>query len=182
MSLEPTGMTRLLRNALASSVVLGTIWLAHSVLAQQAPPSLAALGELGPENEALAGRTGRWAVTETVWERPGAKPVAMTGLVAERRMIGSMLQEVLRAEKDAAGQDIKRMDCLRFNWVEGRWDYVSMEMRAPVRLMPAWSFDRGEDARIEFTSTPFAIAGAETVGQILRMTHTSGTSTTVALS
>ena len=34
---------------------------------------------------------GIWEVTETVWDSPNAAPVGTTGLVAERRMIGSLL-------------------------------------------------------------------------------------------
>lgn len=46
-----------------------------------------------------------------------------------------------------------------------------MDTRAPVGIMPAWSFTRGEDARIVLTFQPFAIAGAgsDVTGQMLRM-------------
>ena len=142
--------------------------------AQQVPSAAARLNELGPEGQAVAQRAGLWDVTETVWDRPGSAPVTTTGLVAERRMIGSALQEVLRPADDTAGRDIKRIDYLRFNRVEGRWDYVSMEMRAPVGIMPAWSFERGENGKIDLTFAPFGVAGAEAdvTGQMLRMTQT----------
>lgn len=41
--------------------------------------------ELGRENAAMAAYAGLWDVTETVWDKPGGKPVTTTGLVAERR-------------------------------------------------------------------------------------------------
>ena len=55
-----------------------------------------------------------------------------------------------------------------------RWDYVSMEMRAPVGIMSAWSFERGENGTIDLTFAPFAVAGpeADVTGQMLRMTQT----------
>ena len=95
-----------------------------------------------------------------------------TGLVADRRVFGSMLQEVLHPAGDTAGT-VDRIDYLTFNRVEGRWDYVSMETRAPVYIMPAWSFERGEPGRIELVFNPFAIAsaGEQVGGQMLRMSQ-----------
>lgn len=164
----------MLQRRIMLATVIASALMPVAASAQQAPPAAARLSELGPENQAMARRAGLWDVTETVWDRPGAAPVTTTGLVAERRMIGSVLQESLRPADDTAGRDIKRIDYLRFNRVEGRWDYVSMEMRAPVGIMSAWSFERGENAAIDLTFAPFAVAGAEAdvTGQMLRMTQT----------
>lgn len=52
-------------------------------------------------------------------------------------MIGSYLQEFIRPASDTSSQDIKRIDYLSFQRVEGRWKYVSIEMRAPVGIMLA---------------------------------------------
>jgi hypothetical protein len=129
------------------------------------------LNELGPENAAMAAYAGLWDVTETVWNKPGGDPVTTTGLVAERRMIGSYLQEFIRPASDTSNQDIKRIDYLSFQRVEGRWKYVSIEMRAPVGIMPASSFDRGDAAGIVLVHDSFAITGggSEVAGQMLRM-------------
>jgi len=129
------------------------------------------LNELGPENAAIAAYAGLWDVTETVWDRPGGNPVTTTGLVAERRMIGSYLQEFIRPASDTSNQDIKRIDYLSFQRVEGRWKYVSIEMRAPVGIMPASSFDRGDTSGIVLVHESFAITGggSEVAGQMLRM-------------
>jgi hypothetical protein len=140
--------------------------------AQQAPSSeLAAvrLNELGPENEAMARSVGQWDVTETVWDTPGAAPQVIKGLVAERRMVGQMLQETLRSASDP--NKILRMDYLSFNRVERRWEYVSLEMRAPVGIMTAQSYGRDKDENIEIVFQPFAIAGPgrNATGQMLRM-------------
>lgn len=140
--------------------------------AQQAPSSeLAAvrLNELGPENEAMARSVGLWDVTETLWDGPGAAPQVTKGLVAERRMIGQMLQETLRPASDP--NKILRMDYLSFNRVERRWEYVSLEMRAPVGIMTAQSYGRDKDEDIEIVFQPFAIAGPgrNATGQMLRM-------------
>ena len=165
----------MLERRLLLGATIGSVVTPVAALAQATPPSASArLNELGPENQAMARRAGLWDMTETVWDRPGSPPSVTTGLVAERRMIGSMFQELLRPADDTAGRDIKRIDYLHFNRVEGRWDYVSMEMRAPVGIMSAWSFERGENGRIELTFAPFAVAGpeADVTGQMLRMTQT----------
>ena len=130
----------------------------------------ARLNELGPENGAMARGVGLWDVTDTVWENSGAAPEVSTGLVAERRMIGSMLQETLRYASDSL-KTILRTDYLTFNRVERRWQYVSMETRAPVGIMTAQSYGRDRDDHILITFQPFAIAGPEqnVSGQMLRM-------------
>ena len=76
------------------------------------------LNERGPENAAMAAYAGLWDITETVWDKPGGNPVTTTGLVAERRMIGSYLQEFIRPASDTSSQDIKRIDYLSFQRVE----------------------------------------------------------------
>lgn len=160
------------RDMLAIALAAGLMPVAAS--AQQTTSAATRLNELGPENEALAQRAGLWDMTETLWDRPGAAPVTTTGLVAERRMIGSVLQEFVRPADDTAGRNIKRIDYLHFNRVEGRWDYVSMDTRAPVGIMPAWSYERGENGRIDLTFAPLTRAGAgpDVTGQMLRMLQT----------
>ena len=126
---------------------------------------------LGPEGRALATRAGLWDVTFTSWSKSGAAPVTVNGLVADRRMIGPILQEVLHPASDTAGLSFTRIDYLTFNRLQGRWDYVSMDTRVPNGLMPAWSFDRGTEDQIVVTFQPFAVTGAgpEVRGQMLRM-------------
>ena len=151
---------------------LGLILFIPAVsLAQQAPSAATRLNELGPENSQLAERVGIWDVTETVWGAPNTAPVVTTGLVAERRMMGSLLQEFIRPPADEAHKDIRRTDLLTFNRVEGRWGYVSFDTRAPVGLMPAWSSGRGDGTTVELTFAPFAFVGTgtEVTGQMLRM-------------
>jgi hypothetical protein len=145
-----------------------------------APSNEANIIELGPENAAMAPHTGLWDVTETVWGNPGAAPTTTTGLVAERRMIGPYLQEFIRPAADSADQNIKRIDYLSFQRVEGRWKYVSMELRVAVGVMPAYSFDRGSESGIVLQHDAFALpagvllAGSapQAAGQMLRMTTT----------
>jgi hypothetical protein len=132
------------------------------------------LNELGPEGRALLAQTGEWDVTETVWATPGATPVVTKG-VAVRRMVGPLLEETLYQgadpEHDLSEKAISRIDYLSFNRLEGRWNYVSMDIRAPVGIMTADSFDRDPANRIELTFLPFAYPGTgpAVTGQLLRM-------------
>ena len=161
----------MLQRRIILAAALASGLLSAEASAQQPPSAAQRLNEPGPETQALAQRAGLWDVTETLWDRPGAAPVVTTGPVAERRMVGSVLQESVRPADDTAGRDTKRIDYLYFNRVEGRWDYVSMDTRAPVGIMPAWSYDRGENAKIELAFAPLTRAGAgsDVTGQMLRM-------------
>lgn len=50
----------------------------------------------GPEEQQLGERAGTWNVVATMWPAPDAKPIVTNGLIAERTMIGSYLQEIMR--------------------------------------------------------------------------------------
>ena len=134
-------------------------------------PAAEALLTLGPEGKALAERAGTWDVTFTGWSKPGAVPVTTTGLTAEREMIGPMLQERLRSSPAGSGAAWTRIDDLTYNRLENRWDYMSMDTRAPVGLMPAYSVGRDPVDRIVLSFLPFATPGNEpqAIGQLLRM-------------
>lgn len=125
--------------------------------------------EIGAENAQLAQRAGVWNVKETVWDSPGAVPT-ITTWVAERRMIGEFLEEVLEPSVGAPATQIQRIDYLSYHRIEGRWKYVSMDTRASVGMMPASSADRGDIANIHIVFEPFAIPmmGSK-AGQLLSM-------------
>ena len=165
----------LLRTVTAGLLALGTVCadghlatrasvttkpMADLARSQEPTPAAVQLNELAPENQALKQQVGIWDVTETSWDAPGAAPVTTTGLVAERRMVGAMLQEILRPMSDVSGKDIKRIEYLTFNNVSGQWEYVSMDTRADVALMPAKSFTRADaDGKIVLLHEPFVIPG-----------------------
>jgi hypothetical protein len=129
------------------------------------------LNQPGPQAEALARGAGTWDVTFTNWDAPGAEPTVVTGLVAERRMIGPMLEEILRPAPDAGGTPFVRVDDLTFNRLEGRWQYMSMDSRVPFGLMTAASLDADPAQRVFVAFTPFATTGSGPVasGQMFRM-------------
>jgi len=128
------------------------------------------LNEPGPEARFLSRRAGIWDVTETVWPAPHAAPVISAGLVGERVMIGTLIQEFIRLPGDTTHSAVKRTDLLCYNRLDGRWDYVSFDTRDPVGFMPAWSLDRGNLDRIALSFAPIAVVGGTiSTGQFLRM-------------
>jgi hypothetical protein len=125
----------------------------------------------GSEAQALAERVGVWDATFTSWEKPGAPPVVTKGLVAEREMIGPMLQERLHPDAGSPGPSWVRIDALTYNRTEGRWDYMSMDSRVAAGIMVAWSLDHDPAARVFLSFLPFSTPGTgqDVSGQMLRM-------------
>lgn len=141
-----------------------------AAVAAQVPANVR-LAELGPEALALAKRAGTWDATLTSFSRSGGAPVVLSGLVAERQMIGPMLQEILRSVPGAPSLRFERVDDLTFNRLDGRWDYMSMDSGVPDGLMVAWSIDYDPGERILVSFLPFATAGSgpDATGQMTRM-------------
>ncbi|MDR6940852.1 hypothetical protein J2W55_000680 [Mucilaginibacter pocheonensis] len=134
-------------------------------------------GEKRKEADALLERIrqeGNFDVKETIWSSPTSKPVYNTKLIARRQMIGSVLQEFMYAAPGTANSPVERIEYISFNRIEGRWRSVSMDIRVPVGLMPAASFDRGQESKIRLIFDPFPIAGkgSSVTGQMLRMDET----------
>lgn len=166
--MKPNPFLRTLAAALALSSSLAGV----QANAADSPSVMEQLNEFGPEAQALARRAGTWDVTITSWDAPGAAPAVLTGLVAERRMIGPMLEEVLHPIAGASGASFSRADFLTFNRLEGRWQYMSMDSRAPDGLMSAFSLDADPEQRVFMSFQPFAtpnISGTSAIGQMLRM-------------
>ena len=115
------------------AAAIGTMLIPAAGSAQGAPTGSEHINELGPEGTMIAARRGGWDVTETFWAAPGAPPVVSTGLVADRRMIGSLLQEMLHPPADDAGSAVKRLDVLTYNRVVGRWEYAILRHARPGR-------------------------------------------------
>jgi hypothetical protein len=102
--------------------------------AGQAASAADRMQQAGPQELGLRSRTGTWEVITTMWPKPGAAPVVTRGLVAERAMVGPILQEIMRPAPGSSAADFRRIDYMHFDRVEGRWKYVSMDTRFPVSI------------------------------------------------
>jgi hypothetical protein len=145
-------------------------WLAAMPLsAQPARTAAERMAQPGPEELALRRQVGTWDVVTTMWPSASAQPIVTRGLIAERTMVGSILQEEMRPAPGSSVADFRRIDYLHFDRIEQRWKYVSMDTRFPVSIMPAWSFSgaRGDTIRVEFAPQGFVGFGAEVEGRFM---------------
>lgn len=115
------------------------------------------MNQPGPEAARLTQRTGVWDLTLTMRPAPGAKPLVWNELIAERKMVGVFLEEVIRPAPGSDQADFRRISYLTYNRIEGRWQYVSLDTRFPAGIMPAYSVDRQRPEHIvlEFESLAF---------------------------
>ena len=159
------------RTAVAIALAMSSVLAGAQANSAEPQTPTERLNQPGPQGEALAREAGTWDVTFTTWDAPGAEPTVVTGLVAERRMIGPMLEEILRPAPNAGGPPFVRVDDLTFNRLEGRWQYMSMDSRVPFGLMTAASLDADPEERVFVAFTPFATTGSGPVasGQMFRM-------------
>jgi hypothetical protein len=128
--------------------------------ARAAEPSAAErMAQAGPEQAMLEKQTGTWDVVASLWPAPGAQPIVARGIVADRRMIGPILQETMHPGPGSQTPPFTRLDYLNFDRVEGRWKYVSMDTRFPVSIMPASSFGPARDGKINVQFTPQGFVG-----------------------
>ena len=111
-------------------------------------PDQSAKTELSVERT-LQRRTGTWDVVATVRESPQAAPVITTGIVAERRMIGPYLAEAMSTDPAASDPNEHRLAYLRYFPGHGRWQYVSLDARFPVGVLPAWSIADEANGHLE---------------------------------
>lgn len=129
--------------------------------------------EPGPEARRLARRVGTWDVSMTLRPTPEAEPIVVDGLVAERKMVGLYLQETMRPAPDSDLPEFTRIEYMTYNSVERRWQYVSLDTRAPIGLMPARSYGPVEDDSITvyFENSALAGFGPEFEGRLFRARH-----------
>jgi hypothetical protein len=139
---------------------------------EQTPPPAAAMRmqQPGPEEQQLRQRSGTWSVVSRFRPTPDAAPVVSDGLIAEREMIGLYLQEVMKPDAGSKVPGFSRIAYQYFSRVEGRWQYVSLDTRFPVGIMPAWSFGREKDGKLvfQFESLAFVGIGADVEGRMIR--------------
>jgi hypothetical protein len=135
-----------------------------------APSAAERMQQSGPEEQQLQQRTGTWTVRATFRPTPDAQPVVTEQLVADRKMVGLYMEEVMHPDAGAKMPDFSRLAYQYFSRVEGRWQYVSMDTRFPVGIMPAYSFAKESDGKLtmEFESLAFVGLGPEVAGRMIR--------------
>src|SRR5688500_7196982 len=79
------------------------------------------MNQPGPEAARLTQRAGVWDLTITMRPAPGAKPLVWNNLIAERKMVGVFLEEVILPAPGSDQADFRRISYLTYNRIEGRW-------------------------------------------------------------
>lgn len=154
-----------------AAITCAVVTSVASAREQAQPPSAAArMQQPGYEEEQLRQRTGTWTVVSTFRPTPDAAPIVSEGLVAERTMVGLYLQEVMRPGPGSKVPEFSRIAYQYFSRVEGRWQYVSLDTRFPVGIMPASSFGNEKDGKLvlQFESLAFVGIGANVEGRMIR--------------
>jgi hypothetical protein len=135
-----------------------------------APSAAERMQQSGAEEQQLKRRIGSWTVKSTFRPTPDAQPMVTERLVADRKMVGLYMEEVMHPEAGAKMPDFQRLAYQYYSRVEGRWQYVSMDTRFPVGIMPAYSFANESDGKLtmEFASLAFVGLGSEVAGRMIR--------------
>jgi hypothetical protein len=147
--------------------------LSSSAATDPKPPTPSAAERMqqpGAEEQQLKQRTGRWTVKMTFRPTPDAKPMVTQQLVAERKMLGLYLEERMHPDAGAKMTDFSRVAYQYYSRVEGRWQYVSMDTRFPVGVMPAYSFANESNGKLTliFESLAFVGLGQDVEGRMIR--------------
>jgi hypothetical protein len=163
---------QLLVRAAATAVMLTAVAAAPSIIRRPGfqasdtrkvtkPGQSAAERMLVPDAQgaALIQRAGTWNVVSTLRLTPDAPPIVRKDVMADRRMVGPYLEEVMKPVASSASPGFRRIAYLTYSRVEGRWQYVSIDTRFPVGIMPAYSFGKETPGKIELEFQPIAFVG-----------------------
>ena len=156
--------------ALVLALFLTPSTFAASDTKPAAPSAAQRMQQSGAEEQQLQRRSGTWTVKSTFRPTPDAQPMITEQLVADRKMVGLDMEEVMHPDAGAKMPDFRRLAYQYFSRVEGRWQYVSMDTRFPVGIMPAYSFAKESDGKLtmEFEPLAFVGLGPEVEGRMIR--------------
>ena len=134
------------------------------------PSAAERMQQPGAEEQLLKQRTGTWTVKVTFRPMPDAEPMVTQQLVAERKMVGLYMEERMHPDAGAKMPDFSRVAYQYYSRVEGRWQYVSMDTRFPVGIMPAYSFANESNGKLTmiFESLAFVGLGQDVEGRMIR--------------
>ena len=160
--------------------ILATVLVGGSTSHAQTPSTVAnraivpSSPNAAPRMEMLASRIGTWRVSMTMRPTATAKPIVVTGLLAERSVFGPYLEEVMMPAPGSNVPEFRRIDFLTYNPLQARWQYLSMDTRATVGLMFAQGFgpDRDGEITVYFSDFPAPTElGPEVAGHFMRARH-----------
>lgn len=79
---------------------------------------------------------GAWDVRQKMWPGAGAKPIDLPPAIAQRKLVGgAYLEETMQLAPDARQPPFTRTAYFNYNAVTHRYEYASMDTRAPQLMV-----------------------------------------------
>jgi hypothetical protein len=118
------------RIAIVSAAALFRVVLADLAAEQPAQPDTST-----PEPPLVRQMAGTWDVEQRMWPGAGADAITLAAAVARRRAVrGGFLEEVMEGIPGSAQEPFTRIAYFHFNAVTRRYEYVSLDSRAPQMM------------------------------------------------
>jgi len=78
---------------------------------------------------------GTWDVRQRMWTGPDAEPMMLPPAVAHRRLVGdTFLEETMKPAPGSDQEPFTRLAYLSYNNVNKRYEWISMDTRAPQMM------------------------------------------------
>ena len=124
-------MNETLRTALASVAVSLLVLLAPIARCAES----ASLGSGAATVPSLiAEMAGTWEVREWMWTAPGAPAIVLPAALARRTLVGGKFLEETMTSKAGSRAAFSRISFFDFNAMTGRYEYFSIDTRAPQMM------------------------------------------------
>ena len=115
--------------------IFGATALFCVVLADLAAAQSASSDSKTPAPPLLNRMAGTWKVEQRMWPGAGADAITLPAAVARRRVVqGGFLEEVMEGIPSRGQEPFTRIAYFHFNPVTRRYEYVSLDSRAPQMM------------------------------------------------
>jgi hypothetical protein len=126
----------------------------------------------GPEYDLIRRMVGQWRVQMRIWPSAGAEPIVTPPMVATRELVGdAYLQEFMEPAPGTEQDPFRRIAYLSFNNARRRYEYLSMDTRAPGMMFETSYADELEEPdtiAVYLDNFTFPGWGLELTGQLVK--------------
>ena len=103
------------------------------------------------QSQWLSKKTGTWNVTMTLVPVANTDPIVISGLLAERSMVGAFcLHEVMHPAPGTSIPLFQRLSDLDYNLNDERWDYMSIDSRITGGIMYFANYESSNDSIVSY--------------------------------
>lgn len=132
-----------------------------SIAASVADGRSAALGNAGKSVTSLLHEmVGTWNVQQRMWTGPDAKAIDLPPAIAHRRLVaGAYLQEIMEPAHEGGNGSFIRTAYINYNPVRRRYEYFSVDSRAPQQMhYQSAQRDKNDASAVKFQGGHFVAA------------------------